>query len=127
MAMRSDLLTPSPTGADFQVQSPSNKLSITFPCVISALISSMVHFLNFRVMLVDPARDARSDQFRIRGGGGPAGLMLILGIDKGHLLGAGNALVSVGSVESFDEDVANAQSKTASNTGMKEGEKGEKR
>ena len=50
--------------------------------------------VRFRVVLVDPAREAGADEFRVLGDGGPVGVVFDLRVDEGHLLRAGDALVS---------------------------------
>ena len=61
------------------------------------MIERGIEFLigvGFRVVLLDPAREAGADDFGILGHGGPVGVVFRLRVNEGHLLRAGDALVS---------------------------------
>lgn len=51
--------------------------------------------VRFRVVLVDPAREAGADEFGVLGDDFPVGVLFYLRIDEGHLLRTGDALVSI--------------------------------
>ena len=62
------------------------------------MVEGLTEFLigvRFRVVLVDPAREAGTDEFGVLDDDVPIGVVFDLGIDKGHLLRTGDALVSV--------------------------------
>ena len=51
--------------------------------------------VRFRVVLVDPAREAGANESWVLGDGDPVGVVFDLRVDKGHLLRAGDALIPV--------------------------------
>lgn len=80
---------------------PSREILILkrHPPTANYVIERQAEFLvgvGFWIVGVDPTGETGADEGGLGGDEGPGGLVLELGVDEGHFLGAGDALVPVG-------------------------------